>query len=159
MDIRNWPLGRIMQLPDNCFGRRWPIGLYGTLTDADAAFDIAEFALPERTVIWEVSLVHCGGLGMSVDVAFALGDHLPASDAEFNVMESLCSGIISSNGRRGHFEIPSIAQITYSMLRIPVAVSGRRIVARFIRGPGAAANAAAVITISSIPNEVPDCLF
>ncbi|GAI86378.1 unnamed protein product, partial [marine sediment metagenome] len=25
MDIRNWSLDQVMQLPDGCFGRRWPI--------------------------------------------------------------------------------------------------------------------------------------
>ncbi len=54
MDIRNWPLSQIMQLPDAAFGRRWPVGLAYAFAGAGAEFDISEAALPERFVIWEV---------------------------------------------------------------------------------------------------------
>ena len=57
MDIRNWPMNRIMQLPDCCFSRRWPVGVSWLGEAVSVGYDISEAGLPERCVIWEAGFV------------------------------------------------------------------------------------------------------
>ncbi len=80
MDIRNWPLDRIMQLPDHCFGRRWPITLLTPVVQTVTYYDISEMALPEKCVIWELVFYGYGVLGGELTGwSFALGDVLPTT--------------------------------------------------------------------------------
>lgn len=159
MDVRNWPLDRIMQLPDCAFGRRWPIGLQAVLSDAAAVFDIAEAALPERCVIWQLYMSCSGLLGTtSADFTLALGDVLPATVAEFNALELVFSGVESVTSRGGT-EAVSGAPINLPTIRMPLVTAGCRFVGRFIRVIGSATAAHVIIIVSSIPREVPDCLL
>lgn len=159
MDIRDWPLDRIMQLPDHCFGRRWPIGLQATLLNAEPVFDISEFALPERCVIWEVVLVGRIAAFASVELCLALGDQLPPDDAAFAVLELVFGGVESAAGVRGAIETPTLSIHQVTKLRVPLQTSGRRFVGRFIRREAMVAAADVIIVVSSIPREVPDCLL
>ncbi len=159
MDIRNWPVDRIMQLPDWCFGRRWPVGLQFTTPDANPVFDICEAALPEVCILWEVSLFVSGLPGITVGFTLALGDQLPADDAAFNVCELLFPGVESPEGIRGEIEKLTDSGPPAFQIRQPVATAGRRIVGRAIRILGEALAAQAVIIVSSVPTEVPDWLI
>lgn len=159
MDIRNWGLDQVMMLPDHCFGRRWPIGLQSFLEGAGAVFDVSEAALPERCIVWEVFVSSVGAIGTtSAGFTLALGDQLPANVAAFNACELVFSGI-DSRSRRGEIEVVSGAGFNIRNLRLPLAVSGRRFVGAFIRVLGSPVACHAIIVVSSIPKEVPDCLL
>lgn len=158
MNIRNWPFDRIMQLPDWCFGRRWPIGLQAVLTDDAPVFDISEAALPETTVIWELAIQNLSILASALIVTLSIGDQLPASDAAFNVCELVFPGIESTTGVRGAVDVMDRGALCSRRLRIPVATAGRRLVGRFLRDTGSAVGGQAIIVVSSIPTEVPDWL-
>ena len=54
MRIDNWPLDRIMRLPDWCFGRRYWVGQYLYGLGGGIAYGIAEEPLPDKFVVWGV---------------------------------------------------------------------------------------------------------
>jgi len=159
MDIRNWPMDKIMSLPDWCFGRRWPIGLQAALPGPPPEFDIAELALPETTVIWEVLVNNLTTIASSIVFTLALGDQLPATNAAFNECELVFPGIESTTGVRGAVEITERGGCSLVRLRMPVAAAGRRFVGRFVRNVAASTGGTAIIVVSSIPTEVPDWLI
>ncbi len=159
MDIRNWSLDQILMLPDHCFGRRWPIGLRVLLVDDAAVYDIAEGGLPETTVIWGLTAaIQYKALG-DVSLSVALGDHLPANDAEFDVMEQVFPEVIGPTLRRSEFEVVGTPSYPLQGIRQVLQTAGRRFVIRGIRDEGTAAGAWCIFIVSSIPREVPDCLL
>ncbi len=159
MNIRNWSNDQIMQLPDHVFGQRWQIGMSVILEEAEPQFAIAEMALPERSIIWGVHMVTFGSFAIGMEFSFALGDLLPTTDAIFDGGELLFPGVVAPSGRRSTFAVLTTASVRCECLRMPVATAGRRFIMRAVRTVGVAADSQAVITISSIPTEVPDCLL
>lgn len=159
MDVRNWAMDQIMQLPDNCFGQRWVIGLTSNVPNANAIFDICEAGLPEVCVIWEVCYTCFGSIGMTLDIGLALGDQPPATEAAYALLPSLMPEVVSRTSGRGHQEILTNVEISIRRPRLVVASGGRRIVGRFIRVLGNAVGGQVALVVSSIPTEVPDCLL
>ena len=159
MDIRDWPINRIMQLPDCCFGRRWPVGMSKLLVQAGAFFDITKAPLPDRFCVWGVNAIGKYTSGSDVQITLAMGDELPATDALFNDMPLLFPEIESLNGTRGAFDTCYISQRMIENIKVPVMGTGRRIVARFLRETASSLGVSCSVIISSIPNEVPDWLL
>ncbi|MBA7681717.1 hypothetical protein ES703_90057 [subsurface metagenome] len=159
MDIRNWPMNRIMQLPDNCFGRRFPVCVCVFDTDETPRWDISEIALPEKCVIW--------GFTSWMDEAdyhvdsfrLALGDQLPTTVAMMDALEPLFYGL----GRQGPEPRYIVAHVNYPPivynLRLPVAAAGRRVILEARSNVEQALAFQVVLVVSSIPTEVPDCLL
>lgn len=158
MDIRNWPIDRIMQLPDCCFGRRWPISVSMEQATKATYYDISEAGMPERCVIWSFVPWMSGYTAEFVDVSLALGDVLPANDAEFDANEVLFRdiGVIAGGRRRvtlSHNPGPLVLP-----LRLPIEATGRRLIGRFVWTATGGATILVILVISSIPTEVPDWL-
>jgi len=159
MDIRNWPMDRIMQLPDHCFGRRWPIaceraGISGRF------YDISEVALPERTVIWSVVL---DWWNTSMDTCafcrLGVGDQLPVDVAGMNACEPLLRGVGVQGIEPRHYSLsPGLLSIRWPM-RMGLAAGGRRFVLGIAPVGSNYLFARVVLEVSSVPNEVPDCLL
>lgn len=159
MDIRNWSLDQVMQLPDHCFGRRWPIVLIKTALGPGVAWDISDMALPEQCVIWEVFWWINADEFMDYLIDMRLGDHLPAAAGEFIVMEPLFRdfGLHTNNG---YSIVPAWNGAFYRLsVRMPIAAAGRRLVVQFYNTLSGSVYGGAGIVISSIPKEVPDCLL
>lgn len=159
MNISDWSLSKKMMLPDHCFGRREVIQMAADLDDANAVYVISPAGLPETTVIWEIIGLARSANFVTAHVGLALGDQLPASDAEYNALELVFPNAITSDGVRGQFEVQAWGETHLVMLRFPVAVSGRRFVAKFIRHQGNATEAGIIIVHSSLPYEIPSCLL
>ncbi len=158
MDIRDWPNGGIMQLPDCCFGRRWPVVFGGVITaPTSTVYYISELALPERCVLWELGVGSEGvttKLRMLTNYSFKVGDQLPATAAEFVAMEDMfpgCDEVL--NGARIMRD-----GVVLRRLRVPIASAGRRVVLR-VGVPGDENTFFVVgLVFSSFPTEVPDWL-
>ncbi|GAH58066.1 unnamed protein product, partial [marine sediment metagenome] len=93
MDIRNWPMDRIMQLPDECFGRRFLVSCSLAYADAGSTFDISEIALPEACVLWSLNVAWYNEDTATHYIRLALGDQLPATVAMMDALEPLISGL------------------------------------------------------------------
>ena len=159
MDIRNWPIDRVMQLPDHCFGRREVLQLSTDLTGAGSVYVINPAGLPDKMVIWEVNVAARAVVASTIHVGLALGEQLPASDAEYNALELVFPNVISSDGDRGEFEVCVNSAFSITMVRFPVVVSGRRLIGKFTRHQGNSTEGVIDVIYSSVPNEVPSCLF
>lgn len=158
MDIRNWPIDRIMQLPDSCFGRRFSVCVNVDTTGSAVAWDISEIAFPEMCVLWEVAIsANNYNFAPQLDnVRIALGDQLPTAAAMMNALEPLTPGL----GAQGP-EPRNIGAILGSFIfhmRIPISAQGRRLVLEVTPSAEQDVKVSVVCQVSSIPKEVPDWL-
>ncbi len=159
MDIRSWPIDRIMQLPDCCFGRRWPVGVYATGFTANTYYDISEAGLGDRCVFWNLA-IHGGGASTTVgNIAISLGDVLPATDAEFDALEPLFSDIGRRGADRRAIDIGGFGMFNHWPMRYPVMAQGRRLVGRIEITGADVAPTQAILTVASFPTEVPEWLI
>lgn len=159
MDVSRWGLGRIMQLPDHCFGRRWPVGVYASTGGTGTYYDISEAGLGDRCVVWQASYWTGGEATARLLVSLSLGDVLPVTDAEFDALEPVFSDLGRIRLARRGIDLAGVGVFVSFLMRLPVMAQGRRLVGRFEVLASALAPPAAVLTVSSIPREVPDCLL
>ena len=156
MDISNWPMSKIMQLPADAFGRRELVQMAVVLTSAAPKFVMSLTGLPDKMVIWEVIIAAGADAIVTIRVRLALGIRLPASTGEFEAMEKLFSNVLALDGVPGGFEAPGGSGLLITKVRFPVVVSGRRLIARVQRNQGLATSGVVLIAYSAIPTEIPD---
>ena len=93
MEIRNWPMDRIMQLPDHCFGRRFSVIFSGSVGAFGTSYFISELSLPDRCVLWELNMFSRTATADipfgQIRYSFKLGTKLPASDAEVALLDDI----------------------------------------------------------------------
>ena len=158
MDIRDWPMDRIMALPDCCFGRRWPIGLGAEGDAVETVYNIAESALPDIFVLWEIAMVVTASFTAFVQFEIRLGDQLPVVAADFEAMELLLPGVQNSAGVRSAYTLIGTINRAIRGLRVPVKAQGRRLVVAYSALVEGAWAAEIDFVVSSVPKEVPDWL-
>ncbi len=158
MNFSNWPINKIMELPDHCFGRREVLQLAVDLAGAGAVYSFNPACLPDKMVIWEVHAAARAAVVVTIHAGLALGDQKPASDAEYNALELVFPNVISSDGDRGEFEVSSDSGFSLTKVRFPVVVSGRRLIGKFTRHQGNATEGVISVVYSALPSEVPDWL-
>lgn len=158
MNIRDWPLDRIMQLPDYCFGRRWPIFVVGDTVSAGDCWAISKFGLPERCVVWEFGLRYWHQEKITEHLRLSLGDQLPTTKAEMSALEPLYRDIEHLPAFPNSIRIlTAYAQITISQ-RMYLESGGRRLVIEYSGASLQVTNIIAWVVVSSLPTEVPDWL-
>lgn len=159
MDVSRWGLDQLMMLPDHCFGRRWPVGVYSENTAADVYYDISEAGLGDRCVIWQAIVYHSGPDTTALNISLALGDQMPADDAEFDALEPLFSDLGRRFEGRRVIDQGSFMSLLSIPMRMPIQAQGRRLVGRFAIAWAPAIPPAVILVVSSVPREVPDCLL
>ncbi len=158
MDVSRWPLDRIMQLPDWCFGRRFPVFLFAYGGIGEDAWDIAELGLPDRCVLWEIVMWPVGVWAATDSFRLALGDQLPTSIAMMSSLDPLLHGM----GQQGA-EPRTIRSIPYDTMRIRqlkmlIESHGRRPILEISPADETALAMNVALVFSSIPREVEDWL-
>lgn len=159
MNIRDWPMGRIMQLPDCCFGQRYLVTVSGVAIGAGPFYLMSKDTLPERCVVWSVSLVSAlADIAIVTFVSVGLSDVIPTTPAEFQASGIFINGLgFEWLGR------PSLLlqnHLTYRItLRQHVHSASRKIVVMLTAGGAISGEFVLMFEISSIPTEVPDCLL
>jgi len=93
MDIRKWPLDQILQLPDHCFGRRFPVGVAGNPFAQTISYEISDIALPEVCVLWELAFWSWSTDAQLISVVLKLGDQIPANAAQFDALEDFVRAV------------------------------------------------------------------
>ena len=159
MDIRNWSLDQIMQLPDSVFGNRFLVSVQSHIGAAGTVWDISEIPFPERFVIWElhVSVSRVGVENVWCRIAF--GDQLPTTTAQMDGLEPVFNGLGMQGAGPRQIFVTSLTPIILTRLKIPKQATGRRLVSEFGgTGPGAGYCTVSMV-VSSIPREIPDCLI
>ncbi|MBA7690503.1 hypothetical protein ES703_99032 [subsurface metagenome] len=159
MDIRNWPLDRIMQLPDCCFGRRFVVSCIVQAGDAAPAWDISEIPFPEKAVIWEL-VITMKGVSQEIDtIRLVLGDALPTTKAQVDALEPVFAGLGLQGPSPRLIHIGWISLLNLRRIRLPILAAGRRLILEATGLNGKTPIMTVALVVSSIPTEVPDCLL
>lgn len=159
MDIRNWGVGSKLQLPDCCFGQRWPIQVAFKQVGIGTQYDISEMALPDICVIWYFSVFFWAGTTANCRLKLALGDRLPATTVEFNALDPLFKDIGLVHGTNRYLTGIYQDNILQLPMKKLVYAQGRRLIGRWVIDATGTYPCLATIVVSSVPNEVPDCLI
>ncbi len=159
MDIRSWPIDKIMQLPDCCFGRRWLVGVYSTDVALGTYYDISEAGLGDRCVVWNLMANAGTSTAGITEISIALGDVLPTTDAEFDALAPLFSDLGRRDADRRALVIGAFAIAINLTMKLPVMAQGRRLVGRFEVLGVEIATPQVIMEVSSFPTEVPDWLI
>ena len=159
MRIDDWPLERIMRLPDWCFGQRWPVGLYAATDAIGSVWDMAEIPLPDRCVLWEFTCYT--SLIMNADTVFkvAIGHQMPTTAVQMNLLEPLMPGV----GVQGTSPRPihgnAYALISVTRLKKVIESAGRKVILQLTLGTALEQDLQVIMVFSSLPREVPDWLI
>lgn len=159
MRIHGWNLGRVLQLPDETFGRRFLISCRVQGGDASPAWDISEIGLPEKAVIWELR-VFCDST--SADLAslrVALGDQVPASAAMMTALEPLMPGLGAQGADPRAINVSFDGRLEWTQLRFPLAAGGRRLVVEATGAAGKTPIVTVGVVVSGLPKEFPGWLI
>ena len=159
MRIDNWPLDRIMRLPDWCFGRRWWVGTYSGGTNGVINYGIIEEQLPDKFVIW--GMFFCSrsvGMTEAMRVTLRLNDVAPVAWADVYALEHLFKGIGISNVIY-EFNFAANTAFWMNTERVIVESAGRKIVFVTNGDQAITYESTIAVQISSMPKEVPDWLL
>lgn len=159
MDIRNWGLDRIMQLPDEAFGHRFMVYLEVQNVGAGFVYDISELGLPDVCVLWELFIQVYNSETTFCNIRFGLGDMLPAIPPEMLGLEPLLRGFGVQGAEPRYAIYWSPQEIHLRRLRVPIAAQGRRVVMQSQYNAIGDNYVRAAFVFSSLPTEVPDWLI
>ena len=159
MDIRNWPMDRIMQLPDCCFGRKWPIACEVEGPTIGAVFDISEVAFPEKCVLWQLSFETFNEDTVIHASRLAIGDQLPTTAAMMDALEPLFYGLGAQGAEPRTIGVRPGNEFMSIDIRQPLNAMGRRLVLQVTSGLAKVTWVRVVVVVSSMPTEVPDWLL
>jgi len=159
MNVSQWGIGQLMQLPDCFFGSRFGVFVGLNFTAPGTNWDISEIAIPEKCVIWEVHASACPFMGTVADFRLALGDQLPTNTAMMDLLEPLLPGLGLQGAEPRQFSVGGSMGVHLVNLRKPLVSMGRRLVLEVVMGAGDVTDMKVDIVVSSMPTEVPDCLL
>lgn len=158
MNIRNWPIGQIMQLPDCCFGRRFLISCFAFVAEQGLAWDISEVAFPERAVIWSMTYYSVVRGAIALQTRLALGDQLPTTAAMMTALDPLFMGLGAQGADPRVISMPYYGVVICTNMRHLVEARGRRLVLEVNSTVSGVDDTQVILSVSSIPTEVPDWL-
>lgn len=159
MNIEKWDIEKIMQLPDWCFGKRWPLMISGSLASGITEFKESGQTLPDKWVLWELEMMIWPSADVYTGRLFhaniAMGEHVAASELEFEKFESIIPGAAYvSAGRK-----TLLGPYRGTMLKQNFIGNGRKICTRIRNVAGITTIYSINLVISSLPREVPDWMF
>ncbi len=157
MDISNWPMDKIMQLPDSAFGTKFSVFISGNANAAATVFFISDFALPDRCVLWEVSIAIREQANISSfhasNVSLKLGTQAITTNAQAAALEDLLTGMNENIGGARFVR----GTVLLTRLRLPLSPQGRKVVAVLHNTILLPATMVVGLVFSAIPTEIPDC--
>jgi len=159
MDIRNWSLGQIVQLPEHVFGRKYCVSVELTVGGGITEYAMSEMAFPERMILWQVAIYW--GLWSAAGSYLRLGmrDQIPTSPAEMSSAEEILPGVGESMLGPNMLHAYQYTGQEIIDLKAPMIPPARHLVAQVTSSGGATSNVRAICVVSGIPNEVPECVL
>lgn len=158
MDISKWPLNKIMQLPDWCFGRRWWVGTYvGTQADTPNYFIIDE-SVPDIFVLWDVLISSAGHTaGTHTNVTFRLCPQVPTAGNIKDFRRLMRN--MSTRIQMYDVHVPPVSLTHLGPMRNHIEAGNDKIGGAFkIVAETADCENCVACLISGMPKEVPDFL-
>ena len=156
MDISKWPLYKIMQLPDWCFGNRWWVGVNIGTALAEAVPFIIDESVPDVFVLWDVIVLSAEAPEQTrTDLTIRLCPQMPTT-ANVRDFKRLLKGL-SKPLEYYELQLPSDIAVHIGPMRNMVEAGNDRIGGIFKRiGATATQQAQVGCLISGIPREIPD---
>lgn len=156
MDIRKWPMSRIMQLPDCAFGRRWPIGIKRTIPGNQTQYHIIRQDLPDKLLLWAFNVnvktaTNTGGIVVGVRLASSAA----ATDEEFQRGERIFKAI-EPESLNYDTRVGSGSALAWTNLKMIIETANQQISLRLQEQDNISTRVTVVFTVSTIPKEVPD---
>ena len=156
MDVRRWPIDKIMELPDWCFGQKWWVGTYvGTTADTPEVF-IMEESIPDIFVLWDV-LVGVTGVtdGTHANLTLRLCGQIPVF-ADIQKYDRLMRGV-SRRTQTYDFYMPPAGLFHLGPMKTVIEAGNNLIggALKIVAETVACENSVNCL-ISGIPREVPD---
>ena len=158
MRIDDWPINKIMQLPDWCFGIKYAVSVEAFAANDSFAYDISEIALPETMVIWQILIVPITFSAFTNYVRIGLAQNLPATEAEFMELQPLINGMGAQGPGPRQIQLNIYSAGQSIMLRQPVHTASRKLALLTYAAVDENCWVRVVIIISSVPKEIPDWL-
>ena len=156
MDISKWPVDKIMELPDWCFGQRWWVGVNVGTSLAEAVPFLIEESVPDVFVLWDVLVLSAATEGQTrTDLTIRLCRQAPTIE---NVLEMrrLLRGL-SQPHLYYEIQLPADVAVHLGPMRNLIEARNDRVGGIFKRlGATAAQEAQVALLISGMPREVPD---
>lgn len=126
MYTSKWSISQLLQMPDEYFGRRFPIFLQAEQSQEGSSWDISEIALPDICILWHVNILSQRLVTSNDYFRLALGDQLPTTTAMMDALEPLLPGFGEQGAEPRHIILPFYGQAFDFPCRVPLATSGRR---------------------------------
>ena len=158
MNISNWGVGRIMQLPECVFGDRHLVSCSVLGGDGTEAWGQSVLALPERAVIWEYNLWLNLEVANISSARVGLSDQLPASTAAFDEVEPLLPGFGEPGAEPRELILAHYGGSSFGRLKMPVQSAGRRLVMEVACVQDFQTWVTVSIVVSRMPTSIPDWL-
>jgi len=159
MRIDNWPLDRIMRLPDWCFGRRYWVGTYIGLTEGKVNIILTEEDLPDKFVVWGLLFSNrAPSMVEALRATVRLTGTRVAGAVVIPNEERLFKNI-SEPAIVYEFYFQPNANIWIPAERQIIESNGRRIVVMVNGDQTNSAETTCGVLISALPKEVPDWLI
>lgn len=159
MDISNWGIGQIMQLPDHLFGRRFVVCTRHAFVGIGSNFEISVMAFPERMVIWEIFAQCSPEAGNLTRWRMCFGDEVPANDAAMSLLEPVLPGMVTGTVNPGSMTTHEETILALTRLRSYRETGGKRLVSGCYAGLNVDMDVNIYITVSGVPREVPDWMI
>jgi len=158
MDISKWSVGKIMQLPDWCFGARWWVGEYMGSTGGEVYYRGGEEVLPQRFVLWGILIsarsVNCLE---ALRLTIRLAGSAVATVADAKMLERLLKGV-SISDILYEFYVNQNGVTWVGCERQLVEPNGKKLSLVTNGDQSIAYEMTVGILISDLPTEVPDWL-
>ena len=158
MDISKWPIDKIMQLPDWCFGRRWVVFASRIANGAVTNWDMSELTFPNKGVIWQVNIHPVMCTYFTLYYRLALGFQLPTTTAQMDLLSPLLNGFGEQGAEPRKIRAYSNCGAFDLRMRNPMDFQGKRLI---LQVTGVAEKQALInvaVVVSSLPKEIPDWL-
>ena len=159
MDISKWPIDKIMQLPDHCFGRKFVVSCAIRVVPEATVWDISEIALPNVFVLWQLQIYPYGFTTADSRLRIALGDKLPTSETTMNGYIPLISDLGMGGTKPRRIYLFQRTGTFILFMRMPISAQGKRLVIEGHAEADANANVSVQIVVSAIPKEIPEWLL
>ena len=156
MNIKKWPLWRIMQLPDWCFGPRWWIGDMVATTAAAAKYFYFSDLPPDVFVVWDVIVSQGGYVAATrLDFTLCLCAQAPVSGDIKKLTRLLRQFGMPGQAYDMHFPPNTLSHLGPMRTVVEAQNNGIGGVMILPNETGNCENTVAVL-LSAIPKEVPD---
>lgn len=155
IDIRNWPLDKIMQLPDWVFGAKFYNGHFGNQVGGGSTYYKFPTPLPDRIVLWDIIGSVAPETGVTYVLAgWGLGSEVPTA-ATWRRGDRLLANFVQIN-EAFDISMPVGNIMHLGPVRLPIVTGKRHITANYSSQGGNEPEIHVTAVISAIPNEIPD---